>query len=117
MCWKYVTWPFGSDELKSSLGPQLHLVNNTLEKNLGACLQREIQNLSESCEDVEKKRQKLAQELQIKDNKLSIVEGQLSHAKAQLDTETHKVCINIVISIEQCIRLYTTYMYKDKHKE
>lgn len=61
------------------------------EKNLGASLQREIQILSESCEDVEKKRQKIAQELQIKDNKLSIVEGQLSHAKAQLDTELQKV--------------------------
>ena len=34
--------------------------------------------------------------MQTKDNKLSIVEGQLSHAKAQLDTETHKVCIYIV---------------------
>lgn len=61
------------------------------EKNLGASLQREIQILSESCEDVEKKRQKIAQELQIKDNKLSIVEGQLSHSKAQLDTELQKV--------------------------
>lgn len=54
-------------------------------------MQREIQNLSDSCEEVEKKRQKLAQELQIKENKLSVIEGQLSHAKAQLDSESQKV--------------------------
>ena len=53
--------------------------------------QREIQQLSEKCEEIEKKRQKLAQDIQIKDNKLSVMDGQLSHTKAQLDTMSNKV--------------------------
>lgn len=50
--------------------------------------------LSESCEDLEKKRQKLASELQTKDNRVSCLDGTLSHTKAQLNTETQKVCHN-----------------------
>lgn len=61
------------------------------EKNNQSSLKRENQTLSESCQDIENKRQKLAQELQSKENQISCLDGKLSHTKAQLDTETAKV--------------------------
>lgn len=51
--------------------------------------------MSETCQDVENKRQKLAQELQSKENQISCLDGKLSHTKAQLDTETAKVSFAI----------------------
>lgn len=61
------------------------------EQKQAGSLKKEIQTLSVNCESVEQKRQKLAQEMQVKDNRFSCVDGQLAHVKAQLDAETHKV--------------------------
>lgn len=61
------------------------------EKNQQGVLKREAQSLSETCQDLEKKRQKLAQDIQTKTNHVSCLEGQLSHAKQSLDAETNKV--------------------------
>ena len=50
-----------------------------------------MQTLSETCEDLERKRQKVATELQTKDARISCLDGQFSHTKAQLDAELRKV--------------------------
>ena len=61
------------------------------EKNQYSGLKRENQTLSETCEDLEKKREKLAHDLQQKENQLSCLDGKFSHTKSQLEAETKKV--------------------------
>ncbi|CAH1262708.1 CENPF [Branchiostoma lanceolatum] len=53
-------------------------------------MKRENQTLVESCEDLQRKREKIQHDLQTKESLVSCMEGQLSHAKASLDTETSK---------------------------
>ena len=55
--------------------------------------------MSESCQDIENKRQKLAQELHTKENQISCLDGKLSHTKAQLETESAKVNTFLVLKL------------------
>ena len=61
------------------------------EKTQTSALKREIQSLSETCEDVEQKRQKLATELHTKETLINTLNGQLAHLKKNLEQETSKV--------------------------
>lgn len=54
-------------------------------------LKRENQNLAESCQDLEMKRQKLMADLQSKDSHISSLNGQIAHTKKLLDQESAKV--------------------------
>lgn len=63
------------------------------ERSQVAALKRESQSLSEACEDVEQKRQKLAADLHSKDSHISALNGQISHLKKLLDQEAAKVHI------------------------
>ena len=63
------------------------------EKSQVAALKREIQSLSESCDDVEQKRQKLATEVHTKETHINAISGQLAHLKKSLDQETSKVWV------------------------
>ena len=56
-----------------------------------AVLKREIQSLTESCDDVEQKRQKLATDVHTKEQHINALNGQLAHLKKSLDQETNKV--------------------------
>lgn len=67
------------------------------EKNQYSGLKRENQNLSETCQEIEKKREKLAHDLTQKENQLSCLDGKLSHTKSQLDAETKKVLEYILL--------------------
>lgn len=63
------------------------------ERNQVASVKRENQSLLESCEEAEKKRHKLLQDIHTKDNHISCLEGQLSHTKSNLGTESTKVLL------------------------
>lgn len=60
------------------------------EKGKHSTLKREIQSLSESCDEAERNKQKLQHEIQLKDGKISCIEGQLNRVKQCLDVETNK---------------------------
>lgn len=60
------------------------------EKDKTATLKRENQTLSESCDDIERTKQKLQHEIQSKEGRLSCVEGQVSRLKQSLDNEICK---------------------------
>ena len=69
------------------------------EKSQVATLKREIQSLSETCDDVEQKRQKLAAELHTKETHINAINGQMAHLKKSLDQETSKVIIVLCCNI------------------
>ncbi|XP_019625667.1 PREDICTED: centromere protein F-like [Branchiostoma belcheri] len=77
---------FQMDSLEQTL--QKTKRNLEEEKNKVTIMKRENQTLVESCEDLQKKREKIQHDLQTKESLVSCMEGQLSHAKASLDTET-----------------------------
>ena len=54
-------------------------------------LKKDNQSLMDSCEDLEKKRQKLEHELQTKETRIACLDGQLAQSKKQLAVETNKV--------------------------
>ena len=62
------------------------------EKSAQASLKRENQSLIESCDELERKRQKIEHDLQTKEAHISCLEGQLSSAKNSADAESNKVC-------------------------
>ncbi|EDO46232.1 predicted protein, partial [Nematostella vectensis] len=55
------------------------------EENKYSLLKRDNQLLSESCEDLERTRQKLLHDIQSKDGKISCVEGKLNRLKQNLE--------------------------------
>lgn len=55
------------------------------EKSEAASLKRENQALVESCESLDKTRQKLAHDLQVKEQQVNYLEGQLNSSKKQID--------------------------------
>ncbi|KAL5008958.1 hypothetical protein ScPMuIL_014539 [Solemya velum] len=77
------------DSLEQALQVQKRKVED--ERNQVASVKRENQSLLESCEEAEKKRHKLLQDIHTKDNHISCLEGQLSHTKSNLGTESTKV--------------------------
>ncbi|XP_061481193.1 centromere protein F [Rhineura floridana] len=74
---------FQLESLEAALQKQKQKVEN--EKNEGASLKRENQNLMELCDNLEKTRQKLSHELQMKESQVSFQEGQLVSSKKQTE--------------------------------
>nr|XP_034967213.1 centromere protein F [Zootoca vivipara] len=74
---------FQLESLEAALQKQKQKVEN--EKNEGAMLKRENQNLMELCDSLEKTRQKLSHELQVKESQVSVQEGQLLSSKKQIE--------------------------------
>ena len=54
-------------------------------------IKKDNQSLMDSCEELERKRQKMEHDLQTKDTRISCLEGQLAQSKKQLATEANKV--------------------------
>lgn len=61
------------------------------ERSQLASLKREMQSMSNSCEEIEQKRQKLATDLHTKDSHVNALNGQIAHLKKMLETENNKV--------------------------
>ncbi|KAK3093159.1 hypothetical protein FSP39_012052 [Pinctada imbricata] len=61
------------------------------EKSQYGSLQRDYKALSEQCQEVENKRQKLATDVHTKDNLISCLECKVSQAKSQYEAETAKM--------------------------
>lgn len=55
------------------------------EKNEASALKRENQSLVESCEHLEKARQKLTHDIQTKEQQVNYLDGQLNSFKKQTD--------------------------------
>lgn len=55
------------------------------EKSEASALKRENQSLVESCEGLEKTRQKLTHDIQTKEQQVNYLEGQLNSSKKQID--------------------------------
>ena len=68
------------------------------EKNLQTELKRDNQSLTDACEDLERKRQKLEHDLHSKEGHVASLEGQLNTTKGKLEAEINKVCINFCSS-------------------
>ena len=60
------------------------------EKSKYSDLKHENQSLSESCQRIERNREKLQHDIQNKDTHIACLEGKLSHAKQSLDAEINK---------------------------
>nr|XP_056709048.1 centromere protein F [Euleptes europaea] len=74
---------FQLESLEAALQKQKQKVEN--EKTEGATLKRENQSLIELCDNLEKTRQKLSHELQVKESQVSFQEGQLLSSKKQAE--------------------------------
>ncbi|XP_077195333.1 centromere protein F isoform X2 [Paroedura picta] len=74
---------FQLESLDAALQKQKQKVEN--EKTEGATLKRENQSLIELCDNLEKTRQKLSHELQVKESQVSFQEGQLTSSKKQIE--------------------------------
>ncbi|XP_063174439.1 centromere protein F [Candoia aspera] len=74
---------FQLESLEAALEKQKQKVEK--EKNEGAALKRENQNLMELCDNLEKNRQKLFHELQVKESQINFQEGQLISSKKQVE--------------------------------
>ena len=61
------------------------------ERSLQLVLKKEKQSLVETCDDLEKKRQKLIHDVATKDGRIACLEGQLDSTKLALKVETNKV--------------------------
>ncbi|XP_026535833.1 centromere protein F [Notechis scutatus] len=75
---------FQLESLEAALEKQKQKVDK--EKNEGATLKRENQNLMELCDNLEKTRQKLFHELQMKESQINFQEGQLISSKKQVES-------------------------------
>ena len=60
------------------------------EKNAQASLKRDNQSIAETCQELERKREKISHDLQSKETMVSCLEGKLSHTQQQLETETSR---------------------------
>ncbi|KAJ7341084.1 hypothetical protein JRQ81_004794 [Phrynocephalus forsythii] len=74
---------FQLESLEAALQKQKQKVDH--EKNEGATLKRENQNLMEQCDALENARQKLSHELQVKESQVNFQEGQLVSSKKQIE--------------------------------
>ncbi|XP_048665344.1 centromere protein F isoform X1 [Marmota marmota marmota] len=74
---------FQLDTLEAALQKQKQKVEN--EKTEGTNLKRENQRLMEICENLEKTKQKISHELQVKESQVNFQEGQLSAGKKQIE--------------------------------
>ncbi|KAL4623897.1 centromere protein F [Arapaima gigas] len=74
---------FQMESLEAALQKQKQKCD--MEKNEAAVLKRENQSLVESCENLERNKQKVSHELQVKDQQLNFLEGQLSSSKKQIE--------------------------------
>lgn len=74
---------FQLDSLEAALQKQKQKVEDG--KTEGADLKRENQRLMEICENLEKTRQKLSHELQVKESQVNFQESQLSSCKKQIE--------------------------------
>ncbi|KAL2770784.1 centromere protein F [Daubentonia madagascariensis] len=74
---------FQLDTLEAALQKQKQKVEN--EKTEGTNLKRENQRLIEICETLEKTKQKISHELQVKESQVNFQEGQLNSTKKQIE--------------------------------
>ncbi|CAO2638833.1 Centromere protein F [Lemmus lemmus] len=74
---------FQLDSLEAALQKQKQKVEDG--KTEGADLKRENQRLMEVCENLEKTKQKISHELQVKESQVNFQEGQLSSCKKQIE--------------------------------
>uniref|UniRef100_G1RW78 Centromere protein F n=1 Tax=Nomascus leucogenys TaxID=61853 RepID=G1RW78_NOMLE len=74
---------FQLDSLEAVLQKQKQKVEN--EKTEGTNLKRENQRLMEICESLEKSKQKISHELQVKESQVNFQEGQLNSGKKQIE--------------------------------
>ncbi|XP_008068279.1 centromere protein F [Carlito syrichta] len=74
---------FQLDTLEAALQKQKQKVEN--EKTEGTNLKRENQRLMEICENLEKTKQKISHELQVKESQVNFQEGQLNSGKKQIE--------------------------------
>lgn len=56
-----------------------------MEKNEVSVLKRENQSLVESCESLEKTRQRITHEMQVKDQQVNYLEGQMNSSRKQIE--------------------------------
>ena len=104
---------FQLDSLDATLQKQKKLTDE--EKGRNSSLKREIQTLTESCEDLERTRQKFLHESQTKDSRISILEGQLSKTKQNLESESNKAA-QIKVQLEKLHREHDQELRKaEKH--
>ena len=89
---------FQLDSLEAALAIQKR--KNEEEKSRCIDLQRELQSIVERYEDASKAREKLSQEIQLKDSRLNVVEGQLQSAKQAVENEKSK-CGKLVTELEK----------------
>ncbi|KAM6166258.1 centromere protein F [Erethizon dorsatum] len=74
---------FQLDTLEAALQKQKQKVET--EKTEGTNLKRENQRLMEICENLEKSKQKISHELQVKESRVILQEGQLNSGKKQIE--------------------------------
>ena len=79
---------FQSESLEAALQKQKRLTDEAKSQN--SVQKRELQTLSESCQELERSRQKAVHELQTKETLASCLEGQLSKTKQCLESEATK---------------------------
>lgn len=104
---------FQLDSLEAALQKQKQKVEDG--KTEGADLKRENQRLMEICENLEKTRQKISHELQVKESQVNFQEGQLSSCKKQIEKleqelkrcnsdleRSHQAAQSIDVSLNPC---------------
>ncbi|TFJ99541.1 zinc finger protein 3-like [Platysternon megacephalum] len=74
---------FQLESLEAALQKQKQKVEN--EKNEGATLKRENQSLMELCDNLEKTKQKISHDLQVKESQVNYQAGQLTSSKKQIE--------------------------------
>ncbi|XP_054678352.1 centromere protein F isoform X1 [Grus americana] len=74
---------FQLESLEAALQKQKQKVEN--EKNEAATLKRETQSLMELCDNLEKAKQKISYDLQVKESQVNIQSGQLNSSKKEIE--------------------------------
>ncbi|NXN43229.1 CENPF protein, partial [Rhinoptilus africanus] len=74
---------FQLESLEAALHKQKQKVEN--EKNEAATLKRENQSLMELCDSLEKAKQKISHDLQVKESQVNIQSGQLNSCKRDIE--------------------------------
>ena len=98
---------FQLESLEASLALQKR--KNEEERNRTIDLQRELQGIADRYEEAAKSREKLSQEIQLKESRLNVVEGQLQTVKQAFENEKSKCCKLISeLEKEQADRLNLT---------
>lgn len=107
---------FQIESLEAALAVQKR--KNDEGKSKVADLQRELQSIAERYEDASKAREKLTQEVQLKESRLNVVEGQLQSAKQAYENEKSK-CGKLVADLEkeQADKLKITLKYEKVTEE